>query len=137
MYKKIFLILCILVFTVVAYAADQPLTGKVYAYYFHGSGRCFTCYKLEQYAKEAIEGNFKSQLASGELKFMVINIDEQDNAHFVDDYQLYTKSLVLSLVKNGKEERSKNLIKIWELVGNKDKFIAYVNEELADFLKAL
>lgn len=135
MYKKLFLVLCILGFIGGSSAADNPVAEKVYVYYFHGSMRCPTCYKLEQYSKEAIEGNFKSELASGKLELKVINIEEKGNAHFINDYQLYTKALVLSLVKDGREVKSRNLHKIWELVGNKDKFIAYIKEEVANFLK--
>lgn len=135
MYKKLFLVFCIFGFIGVSFAADRPVSEKVYAYYFHGSMRCSTCYKLEQYSKEAIEDNFKSELASGKLEFKVINIEEKGNVHFVNDYQLYTKALVLSLVKDGKEVKSNNLNKIWELVGNKDKFVEYIKVELANFLK--
>ena len=52
------------------------------------------------------------------------------------DYQLYTKSLVLSLRKNGKEVAFKNLDKIWEYVGNKQRFQDYVRNEVSAFLKA-
>lgn len=137
MYKKLFLAVCILGFITVVFAADKPPGKKVYAYYFYGSVRCPTCFKLEQYSKQAIENNFKPELASGKLEFKAVNVDEKANAYFVNDYQLYTKTLVLSLVKDGKEIRSKNLNKIWELVGNKDKFIGYIKEEVANFLKDL
>ena len=41
--------------------------SKVVAYYFHGDFRCPTCYKLEQYSKEAIDTHFKGALYSGKL----------------------------------------------------------------------
>jgi len=114
--------------------ADEPAT-KVIAYYFHGNFRCPTCHKLEQYSKEAIEANFKDDLASGKLVFKVVNTDEKGNEHFVNDYQLYTKSLVISLVKNGKEIKSKNLSKIWDYVNDKQKFYNYVTDEIKNLLK--
>ena len=118
------------------YASDgQVPAAKVVAYYFHGTARCPTCYKLEQYSKEAIESNFKDALASGKLEFKVINVEDKGNEHYGNDYQLYTKSLVLSLVKDGKEAKWKNLDKIWEYVGNKQKFIGYVKSGIADLLK--
>ena len=135
MYKIFIFVLIVFGFAVVSFAADQPSSGKVYAYYFHGNMRCSTCHKLELYSREAIEKNFQTELASGKLEFKAINIEEKANAHFVNDYQLYTKALVLSLVKDGKEIRSKNLNKIWEFVNNKKKFIEYVKEEVATFLK--
>jgi hypothetical protein len=110
-------------------------SGKVIVYYFHGSFRCPTCHKLEQYSKEAIEANFKDALASGKLEFKVVNVEDKDNEHFVNDYQLYTKSLVISLIENGKEVKSKNLAKIWDYAGNKQKFFDYVTSEINEFLK--
>ena len=37
--------------------------------------------------------------------------------------------------KDGKEVRSRNLDKIWEYVGNKDRYENYVRDEVAAFLK--
>lgn len=117
-----------------AYAEQSP-SSRVIAYYFHGTFRCPSCHKLEQYAKEVIEADFKDALASGKLEFKVVNVEDKGNEHYASDYQLYTKSLILSLVKDGKEVRSKNLDKIWEYVGNKQKYFDYVKKEIADLLK--
>lgn len=135
MYKKALLILCFLGLTSGSFAADMPSGDKVIAYYFHGNSRCPTCYRLEQYSKEVIEANFKNELVSGKLTFKAINTDEKGNEHFVNDYQLYTKSLVISLVKDGKAVKSKNLTKIWDYVNNKKKFFDYVTSEINNFLR--
>jgi len=118
-----------------AFAGEDKSPGKVIAYYFHGTMRCPTCHKLEQYSKEAIETNFKDALASGKLEFKVVNVEDKGNEHYGNDYQLYTKSLILSLVKDGKQIKWINLDKIWEYVGNKQRFIDYVKSGVADFLK--
>ncbi|HDQ03873.1 MAG TPA: hypothetical protein ENN23_04770 [Deltaproteobacteria bacterium] len=117
-----------------AFAADSN-SAKVIAYYFHGSFRCYTCNMMEKYSKEAIETNFKDDLASGKIEFNAVNVEDRGNEHFVNDYQLYTKSFILSLVKDGKEVRSKNLDKIWEYARNKQKFIDYVSDEVNVFMK--
>ena len=135
MYKKLILVFCILGCITVSSAADKPSTGKVFAYYFHGSMRCPTCYKLEQYSKEAVEVNFKDVLASGKLEFKAVNLEDKGNQHYSKDYQLYTKSLILSLIEDGKETKWINLDKIWEYVGNKQRFMDYVKNAVADFLK--
>jgi len=123
-------------FVFFVYASDgQAPSTKVIAYYFHGTFRCPTCHKLEQYSKEAIETNFKDALASGKLEFKVINVEDKGNEHYAKDYQLYTKSLILSLIKDGKETKWKNLEKIWEYVNNKQRFIDYVKSSVADLLK--
>ena len=109
--------------------------SKIIAYYFHGNARCPTCHKMEQYTKEAIEENFKDELASGLLIFKAVNIDEKENEHFVTNYELYTKSLIISRVGDGKEIEHKNLTKIWEYVRNKKKFFAYVTTEINAYLQ--
>ena len=111
--------------------------SQVIGYYFHGNFRCPTCHNLEQYAKEAIENNFKDELNKGVLVFEAINVEEKGNEHFVNDYQLYSKSLVLSLVKNGEEIKHKNLSKIWEYVRNKEKYVNYIKNEIDAFLEEM
>ena len=117
------------------FAGEDISSGKVIAYYFHGQMRCPTCHKLEQYSKEAIETNFKEAIASGKLEFKVVNVEDKGNEHYGSDYQLYTKSLILSLVKDGKQTKWINLDKIWEYVGNKQRFVEYVKSGVADLLK--
>ena len=75
MLKKVLLILCVFGFAAVSFAADKPLETKVYAYYFHGNIRCYTCHTMEKYSREAIETRFKDALASGKLEFKVVNTD--------------------------------------------------------------
>lgn len=118
-----------------AFAGQEASKSKVIAYYFHGTFRCPTCTAIERYTKEAIESNFKDALSVGKLEFKAVNVEERGNEHYVNDYQLYTKSFILSLVKDGKEVKSKNLSKIWDYAGNKQRFIDYVKSGVADFLK--
>lgn len=118
-----------------AFAAEDKPAAKVIAYYFHGTFRCYSCTNMEKYSSEAIEVNFKDALASGRLEFKAVNVEDKGNEHFLNDYQLYTKSLILSLVKEGKEIKHKNLDKIWQLAQNKEKFIEYVTSEVAELMK--
>lgn len=112
-----------------------PPKSKVIAYYFHGNFRCTTCRTIEQYSRDAIHSYFKRELESEKLEFRPVNIEEPENRHLVREYQLVSKSLVLSLVTDGKELRWKNLADVWTLVSNKDKFFQYVKDEVESFLK--
>jgi len=147
--RKIILITCMIVISAIAIFALIGSTqakateakssvgsaNKAVAYYFHGTFRCPTCLNMEKYSREAIEANFKDALQAKKLEFQAINVEEKGKEHFIKDYQLYTKSLILSLVKDGKEVKSKNLDKIWEYAHNKEKFIEYVTTEITAFLK--
>ena len=117
--------------------AEQPeeISDKVIVYYFHGTRRCSNCIKFEDYSKEAIDSGFAAELANGTLEWRPFNTDESENKHYVNDYQLYTKSVVLSKVVDGKEAEWKNLDKIWKLVASKEKFIEYVQEEIKAYQK--
>jgi len=113
----------------------QSTADRVVVSYLHGNRRCATCKKLEAYSEEAVATGFATQLADSTLVWQVINFEEADNEHYVKDYGLYSQSLVLSRRRGEKEVQWKNLDKIWTLVGDKKEFIAYVQAELAAFLK--
>lgn len=102
---------------------------KVVAYYFHGDVRCPTCMKLEEYSGEAVNQGFVEETKKGALEFKAVNVDQDANSHFIKDYQLVSKALVLSRIENGKEVKWKNLDKIWTLVRDHDKYIEYVKDE--------
>ena len=108
--------------------------GKVVLYYFHATARCSNCRKFEIYSQEAIQQRFAGALGDGRLEWRVINLDEPANKHFVEDYQLITRSLILVKMKDGEQVGWKNLQKIWELVGAKADFVKYVQFEVAGYL---
>jgi len=117
-----------------AQAADSG-ASVVVAYYFHGTRRCVTCKKLEAYSKEAIEAGFAEQLESGAIQWKPVNVDEEGNEHFTKDYQLYTKSVILSEMRGDKEVKWKNLDKIWTLVrGDKEAYLKYIQDEVTAFM---
>ena len=117
------------------HTAVKSQNSKLIAYYFHGTFRCSTCRTIEQYSHDAIQTYFAKELGNGTLEFRPVNIEEPENKHFIQDYQLVTRSLVLSLMSDGKETKWKNLPDVWKLVRDKDKFFQYVKDEVDKFLK--
>ncbi len=113
-------------------ASETPST--VIAYYFHGTRRCKTCLTIEAYADESMKTGFPQELETGRLTWRVLNVEEPENEHFVQDFELATRSVVLVEAKNGKTEKWKSLDKVWKLVGNKGAFVAYIQKETADYL---
>jgi hypothetical protein len=107
---------------------------KIIVYYFHGKVRCATCIKIENYTREAVETGFKEQVAKNLIEFRVVDVDEPDNRHFVAEYLLYTKTVVLSSMEGAKQLRWKNLEKIWELQPTKEVFIKYIQNEITAFM---
>jgi len=121
-----------------AASSEKPKTAsKVVVYYFHGNARCRTCRTIEAYAKEAVESGFADALKDGRLQWRVVNLEGPGNEHFVQDFQLATRSVVLERLANGKRREWKNLQRVWELVrGDKNDFLKYVQEETRAYLEA-
>jgi|GEM_PF-1963502 len=104
--------------------------ARTIVYYFYTGKRCASCRKIEAYTREAVEKNFQENLKSGRIVWSPLNIELSENAHFMDDYQLFTKSVVVVNQKEGRVLKWKNLEKIWELLNNKAEFIDYITKEV-------
>lgn len=119
-----------------ATAPDSIAPHHVVAYYFHTTKRCVSCRKIEAWTHEALEQAFATELAEGRLVWRTVNIDEKDNKHFVEQYKLYTKSVVLVEERDGKEVRWANLSRVWQLLDRKDAFLWYIQGEARNYLAA-
>ena len=116
--KRFLLILSFCFLSFPAQAKDYTL------YYFHSNFRCATCKKFESWTTKA----------AGHLPvaFKIINTDDKENAHFLTDYALYTKSVVVT----DNNSNFKNLDKIWSYSNNQDDFINYVSDEIKAFIRS-
>jgi len=114
-------------------SSDSP---RFIATYFLTNLRCPSCLAIERLTAETIQAEFAEELGAGLLEWRTINIDGEGNYHFVKDYQLYTKSVIISENVNEKEVRWKNLPKVWELLGNEKKFRKYLKDEIVTFMAA-
>ncbi|NLG17345.1 MAG: hypothetical protein GX556_08470 [Fibrobacter sp.] len=115
--------------------ALKAVQQKLVVYYFYTTYRCHSCTMIEKLTKTAVEAGFKDLLASGRVEFKGINIEQPGNEHFVEDYKLYTKSVILSDLRDGKEAKWKNLDQVWTLLGNEGKFIEYIQKEIKTYLE--
>lgn len=105
-------------------------TKALIVYYFHGNQRCFTCKKIEELAQKAISEKYAEALSDGRVIFKSVNLEESVNEHYINDFQLTTRSMVMQ--KNGKYEK---LDAVWTLVHEPEKFTAYIQNGAAEMLK--
>lgn len=135
----LFLLLLLLTFSTTLFMTSSQSHAtvtqeKTVVYYFHGNMRCRTCNKIEAYTKEAINAGFAGELADGLLEIRLINTDKSENEHFIKDFQLTNRSVVLARNRGDKLENWKNLDRIWLLVRKKEDFQSYISEELRVFM---
>lgn len=87
-------------------------------YYFHGNQRCSSCDRIEALTLKAIEGQG--------CTFKAVNLDEPVNEHFVKDFELDTRVVVIQ-----HEGNYKKMENVWGLVNGKDAdFITYIQSGL-------
>lgn len=112
-------------------SAATAASGMV-AFYFHGNKRCTSCNEIERLTRAA----YATDLEVGSLAFRSINVDQAEHAHFVADFQLATRTVVLAEEAGGKVTRFQRLDACWELFDDPVAFTAYLHKNLADFRSA-
>lgn len=104
------------------------------ATYFRTNVRCKSCINIENYTKTTIEEVYKDIIKDGLLEFRMVNTDEPEHKHYIKEYSLYTKHVVLAEFVDGKQIRWKNLDRVWELLSDEEVFRNYIEVEVSNFL---
>ncbi len=121
--------------TIINEKKQQLSQRKIIAYYFHGTRRCRTCKKFEALTKTVLQNNFQTELDKGILEWHAVNIDEKENKHFIKEFNLYTKAIVLVEISDKEQSNWKNLEQIWQFIHNEDQFKKYILSETKMFIK--
>ena len=119
-----------------AQSVEAP-DDSLLVYYFDMGKDCTTCLNLESYTLETLKEHFSDQLASGAIVWRVVDVDQPENEHFVTDFGLYTKSVVIARMEGGERVFHENLSRIWELVCDKEAYMAYIRDQVTGALGAL
>ena len=116
-------------------SAPSRAQRTVTAYYFHGNVRCANCRKIEAWTQSALRDGFPEDLRQDRLAWSPVNVDQSGNEHFIRDFMLYTRSVVLAGFQDGRIRRHKNLQEIWQFLGNRKAFEEYIKQEVSLFLR--
>ncbi|WP_108945389.1 nitrophenyl compound nitroreductase subunit ArsF family protein [Shewanella halifaxensis] len=101
-------------------------------YYFHGNARCTSCKLIEKYTKAAIEQGYQQSLQQGVVELQMVNLESKGNDHYIDDFQLITRSVVLAIEQNGKVVDYRRLDAVWQLFTDEQKFTNYIYREIGE-----
>jgi len=115
-------------------ADNSPAGPTLIAYYFHSDKRCTTCLTIEEYAHDAIQNRFSNQMASGEIVFEKVNLDDPENKHYIPDFELKSRTLVITRLQDQKPVKWRDLNQVWQLVRDKEAFFEYVQSATEELL---
>ena len=104
--------------------------------YFTSDQRCPTCLKIERQTRAALDGGFAPELAAGTVRFRTVNFDRPENKHFIDDYGLAFKTVVVSEQHQGRETRWEKYDRVWDLVDEPEAFAAYLQAGIRSQLES-
>jgi len=122
-------------------AKDKPtdtqetptLQNGVEVVYFHRAQRCSTCRYLEYCVTSTVNTYFQDELASGELVFKVLNVQDEANAAMVEKYGAYGSSLFMNEVIDG-IDHMEHVTDIWFVVGDDEACVSLVKGEIEEHL---
>ncbi|QSH40090.1 nitrophenyl compound nitroreductase subunit ArsF family protein [Lentisphaerota bacterium ZTH] len=110
-------------------------SNLIIVYYFHGNTRCTACRNIEAYTFGAVQRYFAASLRKKSIILKSVNVELSENEHFVYDYELSSRAVVLSKLKDGSQTDWKKLQQVWKLNGDKQAFFEYIKKEITGFSK--
>lgn len=115
--------------------AEEPRAGQVIVYFIHGRAKCPTCDLILAHTRNALASSFREETEGGSVVLRPVDVEKPGNEHFMEDFDLYTTSVVLFTLGNDGKPRWDNLEKAWELAEKEETFVSYLSTELRRFLK--
>jgi len=88
---------------------------------------------VETYTRDTITETFPRRLASGEVVIATVNTDEGLYHHFIDDFELTEKSVVLCKIRGGEITEWKKCDRMWHFIKDEPGFKDYISTEAVAF----
>lgn len=117
-----------------ATSPPDATAATVVVTYFTTDVRCDSCRKIEALSRQAVEEGFPQEMGSGAVVFRVLNTDQPENQHYVDDYEIANKTVIVSHQVDGRETEWANRQDVWQLLDEPDEFLNYVREPVKRYL---
>ena len=107
---------------------------QIVVYYFHRKFRCPSCLIVESTLHETLDKYFSDEFTRGRLAVCVVNIDEMENKHYIEDFQILFNSVIVVEKRGGASHKYKNLEKVWDIYDDKDATTQLFKDEIEPFL---
>lgn len=113
----------------IPFLIDSDTKTRFTAIYFHAKHRCPTCETIEAYAHDALS----SEIEQGNIAWKVADYTAEENKPIVKQCEVFTSTVVLLDVQDGKVIRWQNLEDVWNYTSDKAAFISFMNESWTAF----
>jgi len=89
----------------------QQVTGKnvspkIEVVYFHAPNRCPSCVANETQTKQVLEKHFKSEINTGQVSFVSLDLKEDKNKALVEKYEIVFPTLLILKKQDNKEVKT-------------------------------
>jgi len=108
--------------------------NQIIVYYFHRKFRCPSCLIVESTLHETLDNYFSEDFTKGNLAVCVVNIDEAQNKHYIEDFQILFNSVIVVDRRGGAAHRYKNIEKVWDIYDDRDATTQLFRDEIGPFL---
>ena len=112
----------------------QKIENGIVVYYFHGTQRCSACETIQELTSRALHRHFEKDLRDQRIFYLPVNLDQPWNEHYIMDFKLSTKTVVLVRYLDGAQTEWKVLDDVWFLYEDEPKFIEFIRDELNSFI---
>jgi len=102
---------------------------------FHNKKRCYQCLQMEEYTRDVLNEFYANEMASGQLAFKTLVIDDPENATLVEHYGIFAATLVFVNFEEKEIVNAKVLFDATGLYREEDEFKKYIQSELQQFFK--
>ncbi|MGZ0654709.1 nitrophenyl compound nitroreductase subunit ArsF family protein [Coraliomargarita sp. W4R53] len=116
-------------------SAVPAVSERVTVTYFTSDVRCVSCKKIEALTRETLQERFADAMTSGALVFETHNIDRPENQHFVEDYQLSFKTVVIAKASATQDTiRWQRMDDVWSYLNQPETFKDYLDAGIREIL---
>jgi|GEM_PF-5064706 len=142
------MLFCILALPLLCHAQEKPATQgtevkpaveidtAITVYFFHGNKECPFSKKIEDNSLKAAQEALPDLFKSGGIGWIKVNSELPENAHFIKEFNVNGKAVVLVKTVNGQQTAFKNLDKMWDFIKDDQKFLEFFKAEIKAFVEA-
>jgi hypothetical protein len=107
---------------------DAARVDKLVVYYFHNTRRCPTCLGIQKGIEDTIHEKFSRDIDAGMLEFQELNMEEEPNKKYVQQFQLSFSTMIVAAEAKGETRKWENAGKVWDFAQTPDELKAYVEK---------